>query len=58
MEGYLFILFFSPRWHGCMEGEGFGSLPEAVLFGHSAIAAEPWSNCGASLAALLITFAG
>lgn len=31
-----------------MEGEGFGSLPEAVLFGHSAIAAEPWSNCSAS----------
>lgn len=42
-----------------MEGEGCaGALPEAVSFGHSAVAAEPWSNCSASFAALLVTFAG
>lgn len=55
MEGYLFI-FHPDRTAAWREGALPG--PEAVLFGHRAIAAEPWSNCSASFAALPVTFAG
>lgn len=58
-NGGLFIYFFFTSMAQLQEGAGFArSLPEAVLFGHSAIAAEPWSNCSACFAALLVTFAG